>query len=341
MTNLTRPLTLFLALFFSVNATALSLHSENRSDGTVALLLTNDPSSPSLPKLNDDPAIRSALVDFLGYSTGSYTNDNTMIVQQVLESLDSELSSFDEGVPAGKTMITAMNDGNNGLERAALLLDEKGQLVAVGLVNGHCTVKSREEALTCNDLPDTVLTIFQPKGSKKDDAASLVTWSKQLPPMLAIRAESDDPETRASAQKIATVEYVSTDPEKGAWTTSQLPADFPKPMLSMLPQRAHLIGAGAHGEFTTPGMEGTPMEGDWDEMAGRPKHEFEVILRTYTDYASVLDFYKLQAKNAEISGNDKKALVEGYIGGGTYKVEIRNKEKEGTVITLSAWKQEV
>ncbi|WP_323160887.1 hypothetical protein [Pseudomonas fluorescens] len=341
MPHLTRSLALILALTLSLNATALSLHSEKRPDGTVALLLTNDPAAPTPPTLNQDPAIRTSLVAFFGYATGSYTNDNTMIVQQVLESLDSEVSTFEEGVPAGKKMITAMNDRNNGIERAALLLDEKGQLVAVGLVNGHCTVKSREESLSCNDLTNTVLTIFQPKGANKDDAASLVTWSKQLPPMQAILAESDNPETRANVQKIATVEYVSTDPKKAAWSASQLPSDFPKFMLPLLPEQAYLIGAGAHGEFTTPGMVGAPMDGDWDEMAGRPPHEFEVILRTYTEYASVLEFYKQHAKDAEISGTERKALVEGYIGGGTYKIEINNRKEEGTVITLSAWKQEV
>jgi hypothetical protein len=339
--HIARPLAIFLALTFSLEASALSLHSEQRSDGTTALFLTNDPATVSPPKLNEDPAIRAALVDFFGYSTGSYTNDGSLIVQQVLEALDSEFSVFEEGVPAGRKMITAMDDGNNGRERAALMLDENGQLIAVGLVNGHCTVKSSDEPLTCNALPDTALTIFQPKAAKKTDADPLIVWSKQLPELLAIRAESENPETRANAQKIATIEYVEADPKIGVWSPAQLPSDFPKAMLSMLPRRAHLIGAGANGVFTTPGMKGTPIEGDWDEVAGRPRHEFEVILRTYTDYVDILDFYKQQAKGAEISGNDKKALIEGYIDGGTYKIEIRNREKEGTVITLSAWRQEV
>ncbi|WP_330206995.1 hypothetical protein [Pseudomonas sp. AM14(2022)] len=341
MKHLTRLLTLLLALTFSLSATALSLRSEQRPDGTTALLLTNDPAPDRAPKLNKDPAIRSALVDFFGYQTGSYTNDKTMIVQQVLDALDSEMSMFEQGVPAGRKMITAMDDGNNGFDRGALLLDDKGQLIAVGLVNGHCTVKSRDEALTCNDAPDTVLTIFQPQGAKKADAEPLIGWSKQLPPLLAMWAESDNPERRAAAQKIATIEYAATNPSQGAWTVGQLPSDFPEAMLAMLPQRAHLIGAGAHGVFTTPGMEGSPIEGDWDKIAGRPQHEFEVILSTFTDYADVIDFYQQHAKDAEISGNQRKALVEGYIGGGTYKIEIRNKEDEGTVITLSAWNQEI
>jgi len=130
-----------------------------------------------------------------------------------------------------------MNDRNNGIERAALLLDEKGQLVAVGLVNGHCTVKSREESLSCNDLTDTVLTIFQPKGANKDDAASLVTWSKQLPPMQAILAESDNPETRANVQKIATVEYVSTDPKKRHGALHSFLPTFPNSCFRCFPSK--------------------------------------------------------------------------------------------------------
>ena len=341
MKHLSRTLALLLAFTFSLSAIALSLRSEQRPDGTTALLLTNEASPERASKLNQDPAVRSALVNFFGYQTGSYTNDNTMIVQQVLEALDSEMATFVDGVPPGRKMITAMDDGNNGFERGALLLDDKGHLLAVGLVNGHCTVKSREEALTCNDAPETVLTIFQPEGAKKADADSLVSWSKQLPPMMALWAESDDPERRAAAQKIAHVEYIVTQPKQGAWTAAQLPSDFPKAMLALLPQRAHLIGAGAHGVFTTPGMEGTPIDGDWDKIAGRPQHEYEVILRTFTEYADVIDFYQQHAKDAEVSGNERKALVEGHIDGGTYKVEITNRTDEGTVITFSAWRQEV
>lgn len=339
--HLSRTLSLLLAFTFSLSASALSLRSEQHPDGTTVLLLTNEASPERAHKLNQDPAVRSALVDFLGYQTGSYTNDNTMIVQQVLEALDSEMATFVDGVPPGRKMITAMDDGNNGLERGALLLDDKGQLLAVGLVNGHCSVKSRDEPLTCNDAPETVLTIFQPEGASEGDADALITWSKQLPPMMALWAESDDPERRAAAQKIAHVEYIVTQPKQGAWTAAQLPSDFPKAMLALLPQRAHLIGAGAHGVFTTPGMEGTPINGDWDKIAGRPQHEYEVILRTFTEYADVIDFYQQHAKDAEVSGNERKALVEGRIDGGTYKIEIANRKEAGTVITFSAWRQEV
>ncbi|MBV4475600.1 hypothetical protein [Pseudomonas botevensis] len=341
MKIITRSLAFLFALAFTLDATALSLRSEKRPDGTTVLLLTNDPAPPRPPQLNEDPAIRSALVDFLGYSTGSYTNDDTLIVQQVLEALDSEFSVFTDNVPAGRKVITAMDDGNNGRERAALMLDEKGQVLAVGLVNGHCTVKSREEPLTCNELPDTVLTIFQPEGANNRDAEPLTRWSNELPPMMSIMAESEDPETRAGAQKIAKVEYVTTTPGKEGWTPKQLPATFPKAMLAILPQRAHLVGAGADGVFTTPGLKGAPIYGDLDEIAGRPRHDFEVILRTYSDYYDVIDFYKARAKDAEISGDESGALVEGYTGGGTYKVEIKNKEEDGVVITLSAWRKEV
>jgi hypothetical protein len=182
----TRPALLLISLAFTLNAAALSLHSEQRPDGTTALLLTNEPAPARPPRLNEDPAIRSALVDFLGYATGSYTNDKTMIVSQVLEALDSEFSVFTDGVPVGRKVIAAMDGGNNGRERAALVLDDKGLVAAVGLVNGHCTIKSREEPLTCNELPNTVLTIFQPKGAKAADAEPLIGWSKELPPMMAI-----------------------------------------------------------------------------------------------------------------------------------------------------------
>ena len=342
MFTITRLFALSLALTFSLEAAAFSLHSEKRSDGTtVVLLLSNEPAPTQPPKLNEDPAIRAALVDFMGYATGSYTKDNYMIVSQVLDAMDSEFSTFEEGVPAGRKMLTAMNDGNNGDERGALLLDEKDQLIAVGLVNGHCTVKSSKETLSCNPSPETVLTIFQAKDAKKSDADPIIAWSKQLPPMIAIWAESEDPEKRAKAQKIATVEYITTAPKKDAWSASQLPLDFPKAMLPLLPKNTYLVGAGVDGSYITPGMKGAPIYGDFDEMAGRPRHDFEVMLKTYTPFSDVVEFYQQHAKDAELRANDEKALIDGVTGGRTYKIEIKDKEEEGTLITFSGWRKEV
>lgn len=339
--NLTRSLAALLALTCSLDAAALSLHSEKRADGSTVLLLTDAPAPARPPQLNEDPAVRAALVDFIGYATGSFTNDNTLIVTQVLEALDSEFTTFTEGVPAGRKMLTAMDDGNHGDERAALLLDDKGQLLAVGLVNGHCTVKSREESLSCNPGPETVLTVFQAKDAKKSDAEPIIAWSKELPPMVAYWAESEDPETRAKAQKIATVEYITTAPKKDSWNAAQLPADFPQAMLGLLPRNSHLVGAGVDGVFTTPGLKGAPIYGDYDEMAGRPRHDFEVLLQTYTPFPDVVKFYQQQAKGAELRANDEKALIEGVAGGGTYQIEIKDKEEEGTSITFSGWRKEV
>ncbi|UUT21112.1 hypothetical protein [Pseudomonas sp. T8] len=340
MFNLTRPFAVLLALTLSLDAVALSLHSEKRADGTTVLQLTNAPAPARPPQLNEDPAVRAALIDFIGYATGSFTSDGSMIVTQVLDSLDSEFSTFEKGVPAGRKMLTAMDHGH-GFERAALLLDDKGQLLTVGLVNGHCTVKSRDETLSCNPAPETVLTIFQAKDAKKSDAEPIIAWSKELPPMVASWAESEDPETRARAQKIATVEYITTAPEKDSWNASQLPADFPKAMLGLLPKNSHLVGAGVDGFFTTPGLKGAPIYGDYDEIAGRPRHDFEVLLKTYAPFPEVVKFYQEQAKGAELRANDEKALIDGVIGGGTYKIEIKDEEEEGTSITFSGWRKEV
>ncbi|AZC33144.1 hypothetical protein PUP68_27220 [Pseudomonas chlororaphis] len=340
MFNLTRPFAVLLALTLSLDAVALSLQSEKRADGTTVLQLTNAPAPARPPQLNEDPAVRAALIDFIGYATGSFTSDGSMIVTQVLDSLDSEFSTFEKGVPAGRKMLTAM-DHDHGDERAALLLNDKGQLIAVGLVNGHCTVKSRTESLSCNPGPETVLTIFQAKDAQKSDAEPIIAWSKELPPMVAFWAESEDPETRALAQKIATVEYITTDPKKDSWSAAQLPADFPKAMLALLPKNSHLVGAGVDGFFTTPGLKGAPIYGDYDELAGRPRHDFEVLLKTYTPFSEVVKFYQEQAKGAELRANDEKALIDGVAGGGTYKIEIKDEEEEGTSITFSGWRKEV
>jgi hypothetical protein len=65
------------------------------------------------------------------------------------------------------------------------------------------------------------------------------------------------------------------------------------------------------------------------------------MLKTYTLFSDVVKFYQQQAKGAELSANDEKALVEGVVGGGTYKIEIKDNEEEGTTITFSGWRKEV
>ncbi|UZE09715.1 hypothetical protein [Pseudomonas sp. B21-053] len=58
-------------------------------------------------------------------------------------------------------------------------------------------------------------------------------------------------------------------------------------------------------------------------------------------FADVLKFYQQHAKGAVLQANDEKARIDGVAGGGTYKIDIRDKEDEGTAITFSGWRKEV
>jgi len=115
--------------------------------------VTTELPAPPL-RLSEQPRIRSAVIAMVGYARGSYTEADTLIAQQVLEGMRSRHDITRTVWPDGRKVIASVNGGDHGEERAAMLLDAEGRLVALGLVNGHCNVPpTGDKPKVCKPAP--------------------------------------------------------------------------------------------------------------------------------------------------------------------------------------------
>ncbi|CDG82146.1 hypothetical protein [Janthinobacterium agaricidamnosum] len=319
-----------LALLMPMSAMALVQENDEAAAASGELLRRPQPA-----RLSDDVKLRSALAGFLGYGRGSYTEDDGLLLAQVLEALRSRRDVTRTTLPDGRMLLASTNERAHGRERAALLFDKTGMLAAVGLVNGHCH-NDKNAALVCNSDPKSVLTIFHEAGARTEETEPLVSWSRQLPPMLALIAR--DPETSADGQQIAAVEYVQTHPNLPGWSKEQLPPAFPSIMLPLLLERSALELSAGGGKYVYPRMfAGKPQLNDRDRAEGRPPRDIEVTLRSYAAFQSVVDTYRQRVKGEKVQMQGKDTLLTGDAGKCSYRIRIKDAGDDGVVIIVAGW----
>ena len=261
-------------------------------------------SVPSPPlSLNEHPEIRADVFRLLGYARGSYTQDDTLVALQVLDSMQSLDDIKRTMLPDGRSVLASIDAGTRGAWRAAMLFDPQHKLLALGLVNGHC-------APACLPSTHAVLTLFLPPGAEDEMAAPLLVWARQRPPMLAQAA----PEQR---QSIAAVEYITTRPGQPGWEQGDLPPGFPLSLLHLLLPNAELNSSSSGDE---------------------PMPDASITLRSYADFHWVLNTYAKLAKGAQVQGHDDKVVFSGSDASGRYTVTLREPDKEnGVLITVASW----
>ena len=303
---------------------------------SLASLLTGGP----LPRLSEDPQVRAALFDFFGYARGSYTEDDELLLAQALEAISEKRDATRSVLPDGRQLLASMNDRNQGRERGAMLLDKRGAIIAFGLVNGHCRLEGQPLAKVCNPDPNTVLTVFHRKGMLVGEAAPLLAWARQLPPMLALIA--GDRETGADGQKIATVEYVLAQPPLPGWNRAQLPPAFPPALLPLLLDKSTVLTSAGAGVFAYPlTLKGKKQNNVLDQAEGRPPRDLEVALRSYASFDTVVERYRQLAKGARVQRNERTAYLDGDMGRGSYRVYIRNTGTDGVMIDVALWQRKL
>ena len=303
---------------------------------SLASLLTGGP----LPRLSEDPQVRAALFDFFGYARGSYTEDDELLLAQALEAISEKRDATRSVLPDGRQLLASMNDRNQGRERGAMLLDKRGAIIAFGLVNGHCHLEGQPLAKVCNPDPTTVLTVFHRKGMLVGEAAPLLAWARQLPPMLALIA--GDRETGADGQKIATVEYVLAQPPLPGWNRAQLPPAFPPALLPLLLDKSTVLTSAGAGVFAYPlTLKGKKQNNVLDQAEGRPPRDLEVALRSYASFDTVVERYRQLAKGARVQRNERTAYLDGDMGRGSYRVYIRNTGTDGVMIDVALWQRKL
>ncbi|KAB8042736.1 hypothetical protein [Janthinobacterium aquaticum] len=291
-----------------------------------------------LPRLSDAPEVRAALFDFFGYARGSYTEVDELLLTQALESVSERREVTRTVLPDGRQLLASMNDRSQGRERGAMLLDKRGVLIAFGLVNGHCRLQGQPQAKVCNPDPQTVLTVFHKKGMLVSEAAPLLAWARQLPPMLALIAADD--EAGANGQKIASVEYVLAQSPLPGWNRAQLPSGYPSALLPLLLDSATVLSSADSGVFSFPAtLKGKKQINVLDQAEGRPPRDLEVALRSYASFDSVVERYRKAIKGARFQRNERTAYLHGDMGQGSYRVYIRNTGSDGVMIDVALWQR--
>ena len=293
-------LSLCAALCLPLSSMAQAISAEDAA--FVAATVPVSVPSPPL-SLSAHPEIRADVFRLLGYARGSYTQDNTLIARQVLDSMQSLDNITRTLLPDGRSVLASIDAGTRGAWRAAMLFDPQHKLLALGLVNGHC-------APACLPSTHAVLTLFLPPGAEDEMAAPLLVWARQRPPMLAQAA----PEQR---QSIAVVEYITTRPGQPGWEARDVPPGFPASLLHLLLPNAELNSSSSGDE---------------------PLPDASITLRSYADFHWVLNTYAKLAKGAQVQGHDDKVVFSGSDASGRYTVTLREPDKEnGVLITVASW----
>ena len=297
------------------------------------------PAGP-LPRLSEEPQVRAALFEFFGYARGSYTDDDALLLEQALEAVSERRDATRNVLPDGRVLLASMNDRKQGRERGAMLLDKRGAIIAFGLVNGPCHLHGQPLAKVCKPDPQAVLTVFHRKGMLVGEAAPLLAWARQLPPMLALIAADD--EAGGDGQKIATVEYVLAQPALPGWNRAQLPSGFPSALLPLLLDKSTVLTSAGAGVFTFPlSLKGKKQNNVLDEAEGRPPRDLEVALRSYASFDSVVELYRKTIKGARLQRNERTAYLHGDLGQGSYRVYIRNTGFDGVMIDVALWQKKL
>lgn len=298
-------LSLCAALYLPLSSMAQTISAEDAA--FVAATVPVSVPSPPL-SLNEHPEIRADVFRLLGYARGSYTQDDTLVALQVLDSMQSLDDITRTMLPDGRSVLASIDAGTRGAWRAAMLLDPQRKLLALGLVNGHC-------APACLPSTHAVLTLFLPPGAEDEMAAPLLVWARQRPPMRAQAA----PKQR---QSIAVVEYITTRPGQPGWEQRDVPPGFPASLLHLLLPNAELTG--------------TPTEAA--EAGDEPMPDASITLRSYADFHWVLNTYAKLAKGAPVKGHDDKVVFTGNDASGRYTVTLREQGKKDSVfITVASW----
>ena len=283
---------------------------------------------PSPPlRLSAHPEIRADIFKLLGYARGSYTQGNTLIARQVLDSMYSLDDITRTMLPDGRSVLASIDAGTHGARRAAMLFDPQRKLLALGLVNGHC-------APACLPSTHAVLTVFLPPGVEDEVAAPLLVWARQLPRKLTLA----EPEQR---QSIAAVEYITTRPGQPGWQPRDVPPGFPASLLHLLLPHAELNSSSSGGKLIEPNvLAGLPMRTPTEaaEAGDEPMPDAHVTLHSYADFHWVLNTYAKLAQGAQVKGHDEKVVFSGSDTSGRYTVTLREQGREdGVFITVASW----
>ncbi|MEG1054069.1 MAG: hypothetical protein RSF79_18780, partial [Janthinobacterium sp.] len=152
-----RMLSLCAALCLPLSSMAQTISAEDAAFVAATVPVPSPPLS-----LNEHPQIRADVFRLLGYARGDYTQGDTLIALQVLDSMRSLHDIRRTMLADGRSVLASINPDEHGAQRAAMLFDPQRKLLALGLVNGHCQAAIGDAAPACLPSTHAVLTLFVP-----------------------------------------------------------------------------------------------------------------------------------------------------------------------------------
>ncbi|MGO4811394.1 hypothetical protein AB4156_17675 [Cupriavidus sp. 2MCAB6] len=143
----------------------------------------------------DAPALDLAVTRFAGNASGTYYWEDGLLAEQILSGLQSRTNRAEQELPDGQRLLSSRRQLSDGAERAAVLVDGRGDVLAAALVHRECGKNG------CQDDEHGLLSVFLRPGFDRAKAQPLVTWSQDVP---------EDLQTDGG-EKIAKVETITLD----------------------------------------------------------------------------------------------------------------------------------
>ncbi|AJG22809.1 hypothetical protein [Cupriavidus basilensis] len=161
------------------------------------------------------PALDLAITRFAGNASGTYYWEDGLLAEQILSGLQSRANRVQQELPDGQRVLSSRRQLSDGAERAAVLVDERGDVLAAALVHRECGKNG------CQDSEHGLLSVFLRPGFDRAKAQPLVAWSQDVP---------EDLQT-GRGEKIAKMETITLD----AAHTAAKPVKLPKGFSSQVP----------------------------------------------------------------------------------------------------------
>ena len=259
--------------------------------------LANDyvlvPITGSEQETREVSALEPAVARFAGLASGSYYWEDGLLAEQLLTGLASRPDRLEQALPGGQRPLASRREFSDGAERAAVLVDARGDVLAAALVHRQCGKES-----VCQDSQHAVLSVFLRPGFDRAQAQPLVAWSQDVPKNLML----------GKGETIATVETITLDAGHTGASAVQRPTGFPA-QVPLYP-RAILYRTGQNALS--------------DARARRV-----VRLQTTDSIEQVLAFYKRLSppmRQLETGKNDNSGYVSGKRKGVAFSVEAQRNE---------------
>lgn len=259
--------------------------------------LANDyvlvPITGSEPETREVSVLEPAVARFAGLASGSYYWEDGLLAEQLLTGLASRPHRLEQALPDGLRLVASRREFSDGAERAAVLVDARGAVLAAALVHRQCGKES-----VCQDSQHAVLSVFLRPGFDRAQAQPLVAWGQDVPKDLKL----------GRGETIATVETITLDASRTGASPVQRPTGFPA-QVPLYP-RAILYRTGQNALS--------------DARARRV-----VRLQTTDSIEQVLAFYKRLSPpmgQLETGKNDNSGYVSGKRKGVAFSVEAQRNE---------------